>query len=149
MVEGVAHGELAHIELAQQNCSGILELAHHRSIIVRHVVAEDFRAAGGGDASGAKLVFHRHGHAVEWPPVLSSGDFRFGLPGFRPSLLGGDSDVGIQHRVHLLDAGQISLRRLHWRHLARPEQFRQLGCAEEGNFVAVHKYNLRLRLMEQ
>ncbi len=102
-MEGIAHGELAHIELAQQDSPCILELGHHRGVIVGHVILENGRASGGENAIGAELVFDCYRDSVQRPSVLSGGDFALGLPGFGARLLGGNGDVGVESRVHLLN----------------------------------------------
>ena len=71
VVEGVAHGELAHVELAQQHGPGIFQLSHDRGVVVRHEVAQDFRAAGGGDARGAELVLDGVGYAVQGAAIVA------------------------------------------------------------------------------
>ena len=93
VMKGVAHGELAHVELAQQHRPGILQLGHHRGVVVRHVVAQDGRPAGGKDAVGAELVLDCYGHAVERAAIVARADFGLGLPRLCHRLLGGDCDV--------------------------------------------------------
>ena len=126
-MEGVAHCELAHVELAQEHRSSIFELGHHRRVVVRHVFAENRRPSSGQHPIGAELVFDRDGDAVKWAAVVTGGDFRLRLPGLGSRLLGGDRNVGVQGGVDLLDARKVGLRRIHRRYFAGLEHIRQFG----------------------
>ena len=80
MVEGVAAGVLAHVQLAQQHRSCPLQVGDNRRVLVRDKVAVDGRAVGGQDALRIELVLHRHWDAVHRPGVPSGGNVFLRLP---------------------------------------------------------------------
>ena len=99
MVVDVGHGKLAHVELAQQHRPRILELGHHRGVLVRDVFVEYGGAAGGADACGVELVLHRQRQPVEWATVVACGNLRLSLPGRLQCLLPRYGDVRVQPAI--------------------------------------------------
>ena len=78
----IAHGELAHVGLADDHRPGVLELGHHRRVSIRHEVRPDLRRVGGAYAGGVDLVLHSHrdGRAAapgSYRPAASSSNCLF------------------------------------------------------------------------
>ena len=93
MVKGIAHSELAHVELAQQHCPRFLQPRHDGGVVIRHIVFQDGRPSSGEDAVGAELVLHRDGHSMKRAAMVARGDLGLGLARLGPGLLGGNRDV--------------------------------------------------------
>ena len=138
MMKSVAAGKLAHIQLAQQDSPGRFQLGDHGGIPVGDMVGQDGGAAGGGDALGVQLVFHRHRDAVQRPPIVAGGDFPFrflgGGLGFGPA----NGDVGMELPVHPVNALQVGGGGFHRGNFPGLQAGGQFGGRQKGNFRSVH-----------
>ena len=131
MVEGVTHGELAHVQLAKEHGAGLVQFADHRGVFIGHKVLQDVGAAGGEYPLGVELVFNRHRHAVHRAAVLAGDDLLLGQAGVGHRPVGGHGDVGVQLAVNLGNPFQIGLGHLHGRNLAGLDEGCQFGGREK------------------
>ena len=107
MVVDFGHGVLAHIQLSQENGTGLIQLCHHGGGFFGYEVGQDPWAAGGADTFGEDLVLDRHGYAVHGTAVMPLGNGSLGFAGTLESTIGQDGDVGVELPVYLLDALQV------------------------------------------
>ena len=115
MMKGIAAGELAHVQFAQQHRSGLFQVGYDRGVVVGYEISVHVGAIGGADALGVELVLYGHRYAVHGPPVLTGADISLGLPGGRQSLFFTYGDVRVELAVHLLYAVQVGLSSLYGR----------------------------------
>ena len=137
--DGIAHSELAHIELAQQDGPGLPQAGHYRGIGLRDKVGPDFRGVAGEDSPGVDLILDRYRDAVERPAILPPGDFRPGLAGFLPGGRGANGDIGIEPGIHLLNARQVGVHRFQRRYFFGGDKPAQLGSGQIGDFSGLHR----------
>ena len=69
---GAAHGELVHVELAQEDEAGVAQLGDDGGVVGRDVALEDARRAGGLHALDAEDVLEADGHAFPGQPLGSA-----------------------------------------------------------------------------
>ena len=93
MVEGVATGVLAHVELAQQHRTGFLQLGDHRGVLFGDEILVNGRAVGSPDAFGEELVLYRHRYSMHRTQVAARGYFLLSLAGLRQRLFATHGDV--------------------------------------------------------
>ena len=95
---GAAHGELVHVELAQEDEAGLPQLRDHGGVIGGHVAFEYPRGAGGLHALHAQHVFETYRHPVPREPLtLRLGIDRAG-GAERARLI--HSQIGLHRAVH-------------------------------------------------
>ena len=99
--------KLGHVELAQENRSGRLELCDHGRVVVWDKIVENRGARRGADAIGVELVFHGEGNAVQRAEILTSVQGLFRFPGGLQSLVAADCQVGVEPIVQKVDAVEI------------------------------------------
>ena len=104
-----AHGEFVHIGLAEIHRAGGVEALDHLRIVGCGKVGEDFRAAGGAPAFGAKNVFLGDRDAGE-RPGLALGNPLIRRIRLRQRFLGVDRDEGVERGIELRDAVEKGLR---------------------------------------
>ena len=123
---GGAHGELVHVDLAQDDRAGLAQPGADRGVIGRHEVLQDAGAAGGAQTLGNHHVFQGQGNAGERRGLAALDPGR-GLDrhGPGPGLI--HSNIGIQLAVPRFNAGQHGLGHLLRRDLARGQPRRQLA----------------------
>ena len=138
-MKGVAAGELAHIQLAQEDGPGGFQFGDDGGIPVGDVVGQDGGAAGGGDAPAVQLVFDGHGDAVERPAIVAGGQFPLGGLSGGLGLLPANGDVGMELAVHPVNALQVGVRSLDRGNFPGLQQDGQFGGGQKGNFGSVHK----------
>src|SRR5690242_21884740 len=73
--------ELAHVRLADEDCSGAAKTSDDGRVFDRNEVREDFRTGGRPDAGGPDVVFERNGNTVQRASVAAACDLRFGACG--------------------------------------------------------------------
>src|SRR6266849_5339633 len=113
---GCDGGELVHVELAQQHGAGRVQPLDHRRVISRDLVFEHLGAARGFAARGGDDVFVSERNAVERTAIGATADLVFGYLRLAQRPLGGHGDIAIKLGIERLDAVEVSLRDLHWRH---------------------------------
>ncbi len=86
-------GEFAHVQFAQQDCPGFLQVSDHRGVESGNEIGPYLGGVGGADALGVDLVLDPHGDAVERTPVIAAPNLGLGLKGLLTGLLGHDGDV--------------------------------------------------------
>ena len=117
VLRGAAHGELVHVQLAQDNRVLSLELGHDRSIIGRHEVLQNLGSTGGPHPFGADIVLDGAGNALQEGNLLSLGNLLVHSLGARQGLIPGDGEVSLDFPLHLVDAGEHIFRQLYARNL--------------------------------
>ena len=114
-VRGAAHGQLAEVELAQQDGAGRLEAGDHRRILGWHVVRVGAGAVAGENALGVELVLDGHGNAEQGS---ANGGFVAATYGFvhvrggSQGLFTAHGDVGLDVAVDGVDATEVGVDRV-------------------------------------
>ena len=108
---GRAHGELVHVQLAEGDGAGGLELVDHGGVVGRLEAGEDLRAAGGQHALGAEQILVRDRRAEQGAGFASGAAGVGGLGLLQREVLG-HGDKAVELRVELLDAAQQALGQL-------------------------------------
>ena len=103
-----AHGQLAHVQLAQRDGASAREPRHRSAVLGGKEVVRGFRAAGGGKALHRAKILVGEGDAVEGAARLLL--LQCARPPERPFRVHGDE--GAQLRIEPLDALEISAHRL-------------------------------------
>ena len=107
MIDAVAGGEFAHVELAEQDCAGVFEVGDYGCVVIGYVGGEDLGAAGGEDARGVELVLDGDGDAVERAAMFASGDFFLCLLRGGEGVVAADGDVAVELAVDAVDSFQV------------------------------------------
>jgi hypothetical protein len=122
----VAHCELMHVCLADDDCACILEPFGDKGIMVRNAIIEDLAGRGSACACCVDVVLQSDRQTMERTTELSC--FGFGIEGF--GLLhrigSHDRDERIELRVVDLDAFEEGLSQFDRRYLMRPDLLRSL-----------------------
>ena len=138
VIDAVAGGELAHVELAEQDCAGVFEVGDYGSVVVGNVGREDLGAAGGKDAGGVELVLDGHGHAVKGATMLACGDFRLGLTSGVEGVVAADGDVAVELAVDAVDSFQVCFNGFNGGDLLTLNQAAEGRGGQERDAFAVH-----------
>ncbi len=110
---GAAHGELVHVQLADDHRAALLQPGHGGAVVGRHEALKDLRGAGGTDPLGAEDVLKRHGNAGQ-QVGLAGGAFLIRGLGGGQGLLFAYGDEGVDLLVgggNALEAGLGQLDR--------------------------------------
>ena len=73
MVDAVAGGELAHVELAEEDATGLSQAGDYGGVVIGDEIGQKGGAAGGEEALGPELVFDGEGDAVEGAEGTATG----------------------------------------------------------------------------
>jgi hypothetical protein len=131
---GGAHGELVHVELADDNGILGLEPPDDESVVGRHELRQDLRTAGGAHPSSADRILDADRDAGQHRHV-TPGDGRVGRAGVRHGFGSGHSQKGPYARVDRGNAVEHGPGQLHRRDLLAFEQAVGPG---DGQLVQLH-----------
>ena len=116
MVGGVlcraAHGELIHVDLAEDDRILGLDFRHDRRVVRRHEVLENLRGASRLDAFRADVVLDGTRDALEEGDLLPCRDFLVDGLCLCKSLRARDRQVRLDIALDLIDAAEHILRQL-------------------------------------
>ena len=101
---GAAKSEFHEMRLAQEHGSRGKEAVGNRGVGCGDVVAQQGRAAGGGQARNIHEILKGEGNAVQGAEVGAGRDLRFGRAGLGARPLGRDGEIGVERRIVLLNA---------------------------------------------
>ena len=105
-------GKLGHVQLAQEDGAGSLELGHDRRVLVGDEVVEDRRTTGGANTLGVELVFHCYWHTVHRPEIGALGDALLRFVGGLEGRVAADGEKGAESVIEPVDAFQIPVGNL-------------------------------------
>ena len=103
---GTAHGELIHVELAQDNRIFGFELGHYRSIIRRYEVFQNLGGTSRLYALGADIVLDGARDTFEERNLLTAGNLFVHSLGLSQSFVAGNGQICFNVAFHLVDARQ-------------------------------------------
>ena len=101
---GAAKSEFHELGLAQEHDARGKETASHRGVGRGDVVAQQGRAAGGGQPRDIHEVLKGEGNAVQGTEIGAGRDLRFGRTGLGARPLGCDGEIGVECRIVSLNA---------------------------------------------
>ena len=135
VLRGAAHGELVHVQLAQEDKAGLSELGDDGGVVRWDVTLQNAGGAGGLHAAHAEDVLQPDGHPFPSPPSFAGlGIYRRGCG--QGSLLV-YQEVRLHGAVHDSDAAQVGLRELRRGDFSLGEQF-PAAVGRQPNYVDAH-----------
>src|SRR4030095_15928067 len=87
LVREAGGAKLRHVQLPQQNGTGLLQLGDDGGIFARDKVPEERRPSSGTDAARVELVLHRKRDAVQRPTIYTMGNRLLSGAGGAPGVL--------------------------------------------------------------
>src|SRR5207245_10946969 len=115
ILAGDAEGELVQVLFSQDHRAGRLQMADHRGVELRHVVAQDGRAHGRRYTGEIEKILDPDRDTVQWAAPAAAANVVLGLPRSRPSSLRQHADVRVEGRVEALYPREIGPGKLNGR----------------------------------
>ena len=113
------------------HATGAAHAAHHQAVVRGHVVAEQRRMPGRGNAGGVVDVFQRERNAVQRTAITAGGNVVGGLARSGAREVCGHGDECIQLRVEVGDAFEQRFRIFKRREFVRGNQRGRFSDGEE------------------
>ena len=140
LVEGVgARAKLRRVGLAHHDRPRRLQPRDDQRVFLGHVMLVDLAAPRGADALGRREVLDRHRHAVQRTEARAAPGRRRRLLRGLQRRLGGHRAVGVQARVHALEAGEHRLHEVERRDRAARDQRDELRGRHEAEIAVSHR----------
>ena len=87
-----------------------MQSLHHHGVFCWHAIAKRLGAIRSRNACRIEQVFSSPGNAVQWPTIVSGGNFRVGLFGLLQSQIARQCNDAVQLGVEPLQSVDIDIR---------------------------------------